>query len=107
MATTQPTDLSQFLIPNDVPIVTLECQKAFQALTSKEKKYAHYLAKASWCGGLICLFQTSPEAPLIFLLLQKLFKAEDVTVLKEKALKAGLIDDEFQVNAKMIDQVKQ
>ncbi|XP_033647376.1 dipeptidyl peptidase 3-like [Asterias rubens] len=96
MATTQPTDLSQFLIPNDVPIVTLECKKAFQALTSKEKKYAHYLAKASWCGGLICLFQTSPEAPLIFLLLQKLFKAEDVTVLKEKALKAGLIDDEFQ-----------
>lgn len=90
---------SQFLIPNDVPIVTLDCTTAFNGLTSTEKSYAHYLNRACWAGGLICLFQTSPESPGIFLMLQKLFAAETVEQLKEKALKAvdGLQDAEFQV----------
>ncbi|XP_038072847.1 dipeptidyl peptidase 3-like [Patiria miniata] len=96
MATEQNIDRSQFLIPNEVPIVPLECKKAFQELTSEEKKYAHYLARASWSGGLICLFQTSPESPVIYLLLQKLFKTEPVGALKEKAVKAGLTENEFQ-----------
>ncbi|XP_072032352.1 dipeptidyl peptidase 3-like [Amphiura filiformis] len=86
---------SQFIIPNDVPIVNLECTTAFNGLTPKEKLYAHYLTRASWAGGLICLFQTSPESPGIFLLLQKLFKAETVEQLKERSLKS-VTENDFQ-----------
>ena len=88
---------SQFIIPNDVPFVNLECKTAFDGLTSKEKKYAHYIGKASWNGGLICLYQTSPESPLIFLLLQKLFKGQSLDQLKTDALAKGVAEDEFQV----------
>lgn len=89
----------QFIIPNKTPIVQLECSTAFQKLSDKEKKYAHYLSQAGWAGGLICLLQTSPEAPLIFSLVLKLFKAESTEDLQKKALEkvAGLSAEEFQV----------
>ncbi|PIK55392.1 putative dipeptidyl peptidase 3 [Apostichopus japonicus] len=88
----------QFIIPNKTPIVQLECSTAFQKLSDKEKKYAHYLSQAGWAGGLICLLQTSPEAPLIFSLVLKLFKAESIEDLQKKALEkvAGLSAEEFQ-----------
>lgn len=88
---------SQFIIPNEVPIVNLECKAAFECLSSKEKKYAHYIGKAAWSGGLICLFQTSPESPLIFLLLQKLFKGQSVEEFKSAAIEKGTAEDEVQV----------
>lgn len=87
---------SQFIIPNEVPIVNLECKAAFECLSSKEKKYAHYIGKAAWSGGLICLFQTSPESPLIFLLLQKLFKGQSVEEFKSAAIEKGTAEDEVQ-----------
>nr|XP_054758052.1 dipeptidyl peptidase 3-like [Lytechinus pictus] len=87
---------SQFIIPNEVPFVNLECKTAFECLSSKEKKYAHYIGKAAWSGGLICLFQTSPESPLIFLLLQKLFKGQPVNKLKSAAIEKGIIKDEVE-----------
>lgn len=71
-------DMSHFLIPNEVPFNFLECKEAFEGLTCKEKLYSHYICRASWQGALICLLQTSPESPGIFLLFQKLFCAESV-----------------------------
>lgn len=50
-------DVSQFILPNNQPVVLLECQQAFQGLTEQEKLYAHFLAQASWYGGLIVLIQ--------------------------------------------------
>jgi dipeptidyl-peptidase III len=50
-------DVSQFIIPNDSTICLLECKKAFDALTNREKLYAHHLSRADWYGSLICLFQ--------------------------------------------------
>ena len=104
--TTAVMSNSQFIIPNDVPIVNLECSTAFNGLTAKEKLYAHYLTRASWAGGLICLFQTSPESPGIFLLLQKLFKAETVEELKQRSMKAveGLVENEFQVRHNWVNE---
>ena len=53
------TDSSLYILPNDTDICLLECQKAFQALTPKEKLYAHYLSRASWYGSMVCLLQVN------------------------------------------------
>ena len=93
-------DFSQYIISRDIDLNFLNCGTAFSGLTEKEKLYAHYLCRAAWEGSLICLLQTSPESPGIFLLLQYLFHAESVEELKERALKSenGPSQDEFEVS---------
>jgi dipeptidyl-peptidase-3 len=51
------TDISQYIIPNETGVCLLDCIKAFEGLTDKERLYAHYIAQASWYGGLIVLVQ--------------------------------------------------
>lgn len=51
--------MSSFVFPKNQPVVQLDCEKAFQALNTEEKLYAHYLSQAAWYGGLIVLVQVS------------------------------------------------
>lgn len=95
-------DFSQYIISREVDINLLNCDSAFSGLTEKEKLYAHYLCRASWEGSLICLLQTSPESPGIFLLLQNLFHAEPIEKLVERLLRIenGPSKDEVEVSYK-------
>lgn len=95
-------DFSQYIISREVDINLLNCGSAFSGLTEKEKLYAHYLCRASWEGSLICLLQTSPESPGIFLLLQNLFHAEPIEKLVERLLRIenGPSRDEVEVSYK-------
>ena len=98
LSTMSEEDLSLYTLPNDQPIVVLDCQTAFDALSANEKLYAHYLSQACWYGGLIVLVQTSPESPLIFSLIHKIFAIESIPDLKKSALASGITDDEFTVS---------
>uniref|UniRef100_A0A8D2JE35 Dipeptidyl peptidase 3 n=1 Tax=Varanus komodoensis TaxID=61221 RepID=A0A8D2JE35_VARKO len=87
---------SEYVLPNDVGIATLDCAEAFRLLSPEEKRYAHYLSRACWYGGLVVLLQTSPEAPAIYTLISRLFRAQDPSLLGERARAIGLSDEEYQ-----------
>lgn len=61
-----------------IPVYRLESENAFNLLNSTEKKYAHFISKASWAAAPIVLYQTSEESPLIFKLLLSLFSVENI-----------------------------
>lgn len=87
---------SQYYLPNDIGISALDCREAFKLLSPKEKLYAHYLSRASWYGGLVVLIQTSPESAKIYVLLQKMFRAQTPLQMLETATAAGLSEEEYQ-----------
>ncbi|KAM6970289.1 dipeptidyl peptidase 3 [Aplochiton taeniatus] len=87
---------SQYYLPNDIGISALDCGEAFRLLSPREKKYAHFLSRAAWYGGLVVLLQTSPESANIFVLLQKLFRKQTPTELEQVATAAGLSPEEYQ-----------
>ncbi|XP_049597946.1 dipeptidyl peptidase 3 [Syngnathus scovelli] len=87
---------SQYFLPNDIGISALDCAEAFRLLSPQEKMYAHYLSRASWYGGLAVLLQTSPESPVIFVLLQKIFRKQSPAQLQAVATAAGLTSEEYQ-----------
>lgn len=86
--------LQDHILPNDVPIIELQAEESFNALTDQERLYTHYLSKACWNGSLISFVQCSPETPIIFTLLHKIYLAEPIDELKKKCLEQ-LSDEEF------------
>lgn len=93
-------DKSLYTLPSDQPIVGLEVKSAFDGLTDKEKKYAHFLSKASWVGGLVTMIQTSLESGPIFVLLHKLFSKQSCKDFKDACLEKGFSEED--INALLI-----
>ncbi|KAK3871683.1 hypothetical protein Pcinc_023185 [Petrolisthes cinctipes] len=88
---------SQHELPLDTPLLYLKSEEAFAGLSSRERRYAHHLSRASWWGSFIVVCQTSPESPSIFNLITRLLRSQPIDTLKEVALtKAGFTEDEFK-----------
>ncbi|KAL3952369.1 hypothetical protein ACCO45_012312 [Purpureocillium lilacinum] len=60
---------------DDAPTQQLAIKDVFEALSPREKLYAHHLARAAWNGSRIILRQTSPEGTGIFDFIIELHKA--------------------------------
>lgn len=90
---------TQYILPNDIGVSSLDCREAFRLLSPTERLYAHHLSRAAWYGGLAVLLQTSPEAPYIYALLSHLFRAQDPDQLRQHALAEGLTEEEYQVSS--------
>lgn len=95
MPSASSINLSQYTLPNDQPVVSLDAKEAFKGLSKREQLYAHYISRASFYGGLIVLIQTSPEAPHIFRLIQRINTAQKTAELKEASTKAGVSEADF------------
>ena len=94
MAWSQP-DLSTHVVPLATPLSSLQAEEAFMGLSPRERLYCHYLSRAAWEGGPICLLQTSPESPPIFLLLRELLSRQTPASLRA-AVQETVTDDEFK-----------
>lgn len=64
----------QFLVPEKLNVKSLGVLKSFEALSDKDKKYAHYMSKASWCGAPIVSKQVSPESYQLVSFFIRLFR---------------------------------
>ncbi|KAF2267090.1 dipeptidyl-peptidase III [Lojkania enalia] len=87
--------LKQYLADNPPTIVPLAIKPHFEALTDKEKLYAHHLSIASFAGTRIILRQISPESEHIYdfiIALHKQCSGDYDSLAKD----AGLSSDDMQ-----------
>ena len=60
------TTRSQYLADDPPTIVPLKIKPHFEALSTKEKKYAHFVSVAAFAGTRVVLRQVSPESEDIY-----------------------------------------
>jgi dipeptidyl-peptidase-3 len=80
----------RFLADKSAPYCSLGVGPSFKLLTTKEKRYAHYVGQAAWAGARIIQGQTTPYAHKLYDLLITVFtdgngKLADLEALKSKA----------------------
>ncbi|KAF9879992.1 dipeptidyl peptidase [Colletotrichum karsti] len=80
-------ELTHYLADAPPSVVRLEIEKHFEPLTDKQKRYAHFISKASFAGTRIVLRQISPESEPIYDFIIALHKASggDWNALAKKA----------------------
>ncbi|KAH7035302.1 dipeptidyl-peptidase [Microdochium trichocladiopsis] len=87
-------ELKHYLADAPPSVVRLEIEKHFDALSDKQKRYAHHISRAAFEGTRIVLRQISPEAEAIYDFILALHKscAGDWKALQGKA---GISDEEL------------
>ncbi|KAG9240713.1 putative dipeptidyl peptidase 3 [Calycina marina] len=73
--TMNATEIKHFLADSPPSTVNLVIKKHFDALSDKEKRYAHYISKSAFAGTRITLRQVSPESEAVFDFIIELFKS--------------------------------
>ncbi|KIM87068.1 hypothetical protein PILCRDRAFT_815526 [Piloderma croceum F 1598] len=91
-------EMEPFLADREAPLCSLNVVKSFEQLSSKEKKYTHYLAEASWAGARIIQGQTTPQAQDIYDLLISIFSDDKGQLCNLETLRehAGLSEREWE-----------
>ncbi|KAF3764814.1 putative dipeptidylpeptidase III [Cryphonectria parasitica EP155] len=85
-------ELKSYLADSPPSVVRLEIAKHFDALTDKQKRYAHYISKSSFAGSRIQMRQVSPESEPIFDFILALHKSCDGD-WKALGQKAGVTEE--------------
>ncbi|KAH8157834.1 hypothetical protein CIB48_g10411 [Xylaria polymorpha] len=87
-------DLKHYLADAPPSVVRLEIEKHFDPLTDKQKRYAHFISRASFEGSRVVLRQISPESEPIFDFILALHKSSrgDWKGLQSKA---GVSDEDL------------
>ncbi|EJD05931.1 aflatoxin-detoxifizyme [Fomitiporia mediterranea MF3/22] len=90
-------NIERFYADQRTPFCSLDVAKAFNQLSLKEKKYAHYVSQASWAGARIIQGQWTPEATSLYDLLILTFSDDKgkLANLDELKTKAGLSDEDW------------
>lgn len=87
-------ELKHYLADAPPSVVRLEIEKHFDALTDKQKRYAHHISRAALEGTRIVLRQISPEAEAIYDFILALHKSCDGD-WKALQAEAGVSDEEL------------
>ncbi|KAL5533047.1 hypothetical protein ACEPAF_4823 [Sanghuangporus sanghuang] len=78
------------------PFCGLDVAKAFEQLSSKERKYAHFISQASWAGARIIQGQWTPQSASLYDLLILTFSDnEKLANLDNLKTKSGLNDEDW------------
>ncbi|KAI1383202.1 putative dipeptidylpeptidase III [Hypoxylon trugodes] len=87
-------ELKNYLADSPPSVVRLEIEKHFDALNDKQKRYAHFISRASFHGTRIVARQISPESEPIFDFILALHKTcgGDWKALQAKA---GISDEDL------------
>lgn len=75
-----PSTLKQYLADDPPTVVPLAVKPHFDALDTKQKKYAHYISRAALAGTRINLRQVSAESESIYDFLIELHQAYNGTL---------------------------
>eukprot|EP00842_Homolaphlyctis_polyrhiza_P006522 jgi/Hompol1/6871/HPOL_002358-RA len=103
----------RFQADTAAPLVRLEVKKHFDALTPKEKLYAHHVAQASWAGAGIIAASMTPHGPALTSMFLDIFthkptrgsaspKPADMAALK---VKSGASDKQWELFLEYAGQV--
>ncbi|TFK42589.1 aflatoxin-detoxifizyme [Crucibulum laeve] len=101
----------RFFADRGAPLCSLDVGKSFGQLSSKEKKYAHYLTIASWAGARIIQEQWTPEAKTLYDLLILTFsdaqgRLGDLSALEKKSgLSAAEWEDLLQYTTQVLSNL--
>lgn len=76
----------RYFADKNTPFSNLEAKPFFESLSLKEKKYAHYMSRASFEGTRIIVTQTNPNALPIYDMILKTFTNEQGDMIQVDTL---------------------
>ncbi|KAF8350715.1 aflatoxin-detoxifizyme [Amanita rubescens] len=90
-------DVQHFYADRSAPICSLNVGNVFDQLSSREKKYAHYIGLASWAGARIIQEQWTPHAKSLYNLLILTYSTDQGVLIDLESLRAdsGLSPEEW------------
>ncbi|KAK6592838.1 peptidase family M49 [Botrytis cinerea] len=94
-STMNAQELKHFLADSPPVSFSLRLKSIFEALSDKEKRYAHYISRASVHGTRITLRQVSPESEDIYDFIVELHKSNDGNWSSAQK-KAGISDEDLK-----------